>query len=65
MAIGVIMDYEGSLELYDEASERLNTRDNPPDGLIFHWAAQLDDLPHPDRQYVGISAGFRPMVRQD
>lgn len=43
MAIGVIMDYEGSLELYDQASERLNTRDNPPDGLIFHWAAQLDD----------------------
>ena len=43
MAIGVIMDYEGSLELYDQASERLNTRDNPPNGLIFHWAAQLDD----------------------
>ena len=43
MAIGVIQDYEGSLDLYDQASERLNATDNPPDGLIFHWAAQLDE----------------------
>ena len=43
MTIGVIQDYEGSLDLYDQASERLNTRDDPPEGLIFHWAAQLDD----------------------
>ena len=43
MAIGVIQDYEGTLDLYDQASEKLNTRDDPPEGLIFHWAAQLDD----------------------
>jgi len=43
MAIGAIQDYEGTLDMYDQASERLNTRDNPPEGLIFHWVGQLDD----------------------
>ncbi len=43
MTIGVIQDFEGTLDLYDEATARLNPKENPPLGLVFHWCAQLDN----------------------
>ena len=43
MTIAVTQDYEGTLDQYDQATDRVNVRNNPPEGLIFHWVAQVDE----------------------
>lgn len=42
MAVAVIIDFEASVEDYDAVNEKLDTRSNPPAGLIVHTGSVVD-----------------------
>jgi hypothetical protein len=41
MAVVVIQEFEGTLEEYDQVSEKLDAENNPPAGLIVHTGADV------------------------
>jgi len=43
MAIACTQEYEGSIELYERVTGELLKANIQPEGLIFHWVAQVDD----------------------
>jgi len=43
MAIACTQDYEGTIELYERVTGALLEANIQPEGLIFHWVAQVDD----------------------
>src|SRR4029453_13580554 len=45
MAVGVVMDFEGTLDQYDQVRERLGlTPGGPtPPGALFHWVMETDN----------------------
>ena len=43
MAVACTQDYEGSLDLYERLTQELIDKNIQPEGLIFHWVAQVDD----------------------
>ena len=43
MAIACIQLYEASMELYERLTQQLIAENIHPEGLIFHWVAQVDD----------------------
>lgn len=42
MAIACTQTVEGSLDLYERLTEELIKENIHPDGLIFHWVAEVD-----------------------
>lgn len=44
---GVVMEFDGDtrslLRKVDEVNDRMKVTANPPEGLVFHWTAELDD----------------------
>jgi hypothetical protein len=45
MAVGVVMDFEGTLDQYDQVVERMGlTPGGPtPPGALFHWVTKTDN----------------------
>ncbi len=41
MAVGVLQEFESSVEEYDKVSEKLDTKSNPPEGAIVHCGMDL------------------------
>lgn len=41
MAVGVLQEFESSVEEYDKVSEKLDTKSNPPEGAIVHCGTDL------------------------
>jgi hypothetical protein len=45
VAVAIVMtDFAGGVgrEMYDAVAGVLNVRDEPPEGLIFHWAGEVE-----------------------
>jgi hypothetical protein len=43
VAVAIIMDFEGSLDQYDQVIEKMGLQDgSTPPGAIFHWVAKTD-----------------------
>ena len=43
MAIAMISKWDGGTsDVYDALEQELNTAENPPAGLLFHWAGHVD-----------------------
>src|ERR687893_1105422 len=43
MAIAMISSWSGGTpDVYDALEREMNTPENPPEGLIFHWAGHVD-----------------------
>lgn len=43
MAIACTQEYEASIDLYERLTQQLIAESIQPEGLIFHWVAQVDD----------------------
>jgi hypothetical protein len=43
MAVGVIQEFPATREQYDAVNAKLDTTNNPPQGLILHTAAEVAD----------------------
>ena len=45
MAVAVVMDFEGSLDQYDQVVESmgLEAGGEPPPGALFHWVTKTDN----------------------
>jgi hypothetical protein len=43
MAVGVIQEFPATREQYDAVQSKLDTKSNPPEGLILHSAAEIAD----------------------
>jgi hypothetical protein len=41
MAVMVIQEFPASVEQYDQVSEKVDTENNPPEGLILHSGADI------------------------
>lgn len=45
MAVGVVMDFEGTLDQYDQVVERMGLSPGgpTPPGALFHWVTKTDN----------------------
>jgi hypothetical protein len=43
MAIGILQEFEGTPEQYDQVNEKVNLGGDPPDGLQVHCGMVIDD----------------------
>ncbi len=41
MTVLVIQEWEGTLDEYDQVGEKLDTENNPPEGMILHSGADI------------------------
>ena len=41
MAVGVLQEFEATVEQYDQVNEKVNPGGNPPDGLILHCGGEI------------------------
>jgi hypothetical protein len=42
MAVGVLNEFPGTVEMYDQVNAKLDPESNPPDGLILHTAGAIE-----------------------